>query len=65
MQSNKYYITKEKGVVMPIQVVTQNGQKYYRYGDSGKLYKDIKDAEKQAAAIHASGYKEPIKPKNK
>lgn len=50
---------------MPIQVVTQNGQKYYRYGDHGKLYKDIKDAEKQAQAIHASGYKEPMKPKNK
>ena len=51
--------------MMPIQVVTQNGQKYYRYGDHGKLYKDIKDAEKQAQAIHASGYKEPTKPKNK
>jgi hypothetical protein len=33
----------------------------YRYGDSGKLYKDRKDAEKQAAAIFASGYKEPMK----
>jgi hypothetical protein len=30
----------------------------YRYGDSGKLYTDRKDAEKQAAAIMASGYKE-------
>jgi hypothetical protein len=46
---------------MPIQVVTQNGQRMYRYGDSGKLYKDRKDAEKQAAAIIASGYKEPKK----
>jgi len=49
---------------MPIQVVTQNGQKYYRYGDHGKLYPNRSDAEKQAAAIHAAGYKEPMnKPK--
>jgi len=52
-------IKKEKE--MPIQVVTKNGERYYRYGDSGKLYKDRKDAEKQAAAIFASGYKEPKK----
>jgi len=45
---------------MPIQVITQNGQRMYRYGDSGKLYKDRADAEKQAAAIIASGYKEPM-----
>ena len=50
--------TTKKEKEMPIQVVTQNGQRMYRYGDSGKLYKDRKDAEKQAQAIHASGYKE-------
>ena len=49
-------IKKEKE--MPIQVVTKNGERYYRWGDSGKLYKDRKDAEKQAAAAYASGYKE-------
>ena len=37
------------------------GQRMYRYGDSGKPYLNRADAEKQAAAIHASGYKEPIK----
>ncbi len=35
------------------------GERMYRYGDSGKLYKDRSDAEKQAAAMYASGYKEP------
>lgn len=50
--------TTKEDKKMPIQVVTQNGQRMYRYGDSGKLYKDRKDAEKQAQAIHASGYKE-------
>ena len=42
-------------------MITVKGQKMYRYGDSGKLYKDRSDAEKQAAAINASGYKEPKK----
>ena len=51
--------TKRKDPHVPIQVVTKNGQRMYRYGDSGKLYADRKDAEKQAAAIMASGYKEP------
>lgn len=43
---------------MPIQKIMMKGEAYYRYGDSGKLYKDRKDAEKQAQAIHASGYRE-------
>lgn len=34
------------------------GQKMYRWGDSGKLYKERSDAEKQAAAAYASGYKD-------
>jgi uncharacterized C2H2 Zn-finger protein len=46
---------------MPIQVITVKGERMYRWGDSGKLYKDRKDAEKQAAAAYASGYKEPMK----
>ena len=50
---------------MPIQKIMMKGETYYRYGDSGKLYKDRKDAEKQAQAIHASGYKEPMKAKSK
>jgi hypothetical protein len=49
----------KKDVQMPIQVITIKGERYYRYGDSGKPYKNRADAEKQAAAIHASGYKEP------
>ena len=59
LTKQKMQLKEEKN--MPIQVVTQNGQRMYRYGDSGKLYKDRKDAEKQAAAIRASGYKEPKK----
>ena len=51
--------TKRKDPHVPIQVVTKNGERYYRWGDSGKLYKDRSDAEKQAHAIYASGYREP------
>jgi hypothetical protein len=46
---------------MPIHRVTKNGEVYYRWGDHGKLYKDRKDAEAQARAAYASGYKEPKK----
>ena len=42
---------------MPIQRVVKNGEVYYRWGTQGKLYKNIQDAEKQAKAIYASGYK--------
>lgn len=59
-------IKKRKDPEVPIQVVTKNGQRMYRYGDSGKLYPNRSDAEKQAAAIMASGYKEKqMKDKNK
>lgn len=47
-----------KGNNMPIQTVTINGKKMYRWGDHGKLYRNRADAEKQAQAAYASGYKE-------
>lgn len=43
---------------MPVQVIMRNGKKYYRYGDSGKEYPTREQAEKQAKAIYASGYRE-------
>lgn len=42
---------------MPIQRITRDGETYYRWGDSGKLYRNRSDAEKQAQAAYASGYK--------
>lgn len=49
---------------MPIHKITQNGKTYYRWGDHGKMYPNRSDAEKQAQAAHAAGYKEPTnKPK--
>jgi hypothetical protein len=52
-------INREAEESMPIQRIETNGEVYYRYGQSGKLYKNRKDAEKQAQAINASGYQEP------
>ena len=46
---------------MPIHKITQGGKTYYRYGDHGKMYTNRSDAEKQQTAVHASGYKEPLK----
>ena len=42
---------------MPIQRITKDGEVYFRWGSSGKMYKKREDAEKQAAAAYASGYK--------
>lgn len=48
---------------MPIHKITRGGKTMYKYGDSGKEYPTRAQAERQAAAIHASGYKEPRKTK--
>lgn len=55
-------INKNKEIIdMPIHRVTKNGKIYYKWGDQGKLYEKREDAEKQAQAAYASGYKEPKK----
>ena len=52
-------IEREETKDMPIQAIMKNGKRYYRWGDSGKLYEKREDAEKQARAAYASGYREP------
>ncbi len=48
---------------MPVREVKNSSGKTigYRWGESGKLYRKREDAEKQARAIYASGYKEKKK----
>lgn len=48
---------------MPIHKITRNGKTYYKWGDHGKEYPTRAQAEQQAAAAHASGYREPPKKK--
>lgn len=45
---------------MPVHEVRNSSGKIigYKYGQSGKLYRKKSDAEKQARAIYASGYRE-------
>lgn len=51
-------LKKEKEELsMPIQRITKGGETWYRWGNSGKMYRNREDAEKQAAAAYASGYK--------
>lgn len=42
---------------MPIITVIKNGKKWYKWGNSGKLYPTRGAAEKQAQAAYANGYK--------
>jgi uncharacterized membrane-anchored protein YjiN (DUF445 family) len=61
-QKQKQYLREAK--TMPIQRIIKNGEPYYRWGDNGKLYKDRADAEAQARAAYASGYREPTQTKD-
>ena len=48
---------------MPVRRLTVNGETFYQWGQSGKMYKKKEDAEKQGYAIEAQGYKKKPKPK--
>jgi len=49
---------------MPINKVIKDGEVYYRWGETGKLYKKKRDALRQAMAIYASGYTGGYQPKD-
>jgi hypothetical protein len=38
-------------------MLTVNGETFYQWGQSGKMYKKREDAEKQGYAIEQQGYK--------
>lgn len=48
---------------MPVKEVRNSSGKImgYRWGTTGKVYRKREDAEKQAKAIYASGYKDKKK----
>jgi len=48
---------------MPIHRITRNGTTYYRYGTTGKEYRTLEEAQRQAAAIKASQAKSAEKKK--
>ena len=53
----------EGDIVMPVRKLTINGETFYQWGQTGKMYKKREDAEKQGTAIEAQGYKK--KPNSK
>lgn len=50
---------------MPIQIKYVNGRPQFRFGNSGTWYATKAEAEEQARAMYASGYKEPKKDQKK
>ena len=53
----------EGDIVMPVRKLTINGETFYQWGQSGKMYKKREDAERQGYAIEAQGYKKGKKKK--
>ena len=53
----------EGDIKMPVRKLTVNGETFYQWGQSGKMYKKREEAEKQGYAIESQGYKK--KPKSK
>ena len=53
----------EGDIKMPVRKLTVNGETFYQWGVSGKMYKKREDAERQGYAIEQQGYKK--KPKSK
>ena len=47
----------EGEINMPVRKLTVNGETFYQWGQSGKMYKKREDAERQGTAIEAQGYK--------
>jgi hypothetical protein len=43
--------------IMPVRRVTVNGETFYQWGTTGKMYKNRQDAEKQGYAIEQQGYR--------
>jgi len=48
---------------MPVRRVTVNGETFYQWGTSGKMYKNRADAERQGYAIEQQGYRKSNKAK--
>lgn len=49
---------------MPVQRIVRGGETFYRWGESGKEYRNRADAEAQGRAAYASGYREPTQTKD-
>jgi len=50
---------------MPVRKLNINGETFYQWGSSGKMYKKKEDADRQGTAILAQGYKKKPRPRPK
>ena len=57
MKPNVHIFIIEGEIEMPVRKLTINGETFYQWGTSGKMYKKREDAEKHGYAIEAQGYK--------
>ena len=57
MKPNTHVFIVEGDIVMPVRKLTVNGETFYQWGTSGKMYKKREDAERQGYAIEKQGYK--------
>jgi hypothetical protein len=64
MSKSRIHVFIVEGEIdMPVRKLNINGETFYQWGQSGKMYKKKEDAEKQGYAIEAQGYKKKPKPK--
>ncbi len=63
MQPKLNVFILEGDIKMPVRKLTVNGETFYQWGVSGKMYKKREQAEAQGYAIEQQGYKK--KPKSK
>ena len=64
MKPNVHVFIVEGDIVMPVRKLTINGETFYQWGTSGKMYKKREDAERQGYAIESQGYKKKKKGKD-
>lgn len=57
MKPNVHIFIIEGEIDMPVRRIQVNGETFYQWGTSGKMYKKREDAEKQGYAIEQQGYR--------
>ena len=63
MKANVHIFIIEGEIEMPVRKLTVNGETFYQWGQSGKMYKKREDAERQGYAIEQQGYRSKGKKK--
>ena len=66
MSKSRIHVFIVEGEInMPVRKLNINGETFYQWGQSGKMYKNKADADRQGTAILAQGYKKKPRPRPK